>query len=130
MAESATTINENGTHSAWAQDVITEWGHEVLVANLRLMEGSKRRMRKSDRIDANKLARLGRVDPQSLYPIRHRSREVRQDLVVLRARGLLRRKVVQVHAVPLPYRWNGPNGERRRFERRQFQARTTANNIP
>jgi transposase len=61
----------------------------VLVANPRLMEGSKRRKRKSDRIDANKLARLGRVDPQSLYPIRHRSREVRQDLVVLRARDAL-----------------------------------------
>ena len=59
------------------------------MANPRLMEGSKRRKRKSDRIDANKLARLGRVDPQSLYPIRHRSREVRQDLVVLRARDAL-----------------------------------------
>ena len=64
-------------------------GHEVLVANPRLMEGSKRRKRKSDRIDANKLARLGRVDPQSLHPMRHRSREVRQDLVVLRARDAL-----------------------------------------
>jgi len=53
------------------------------------MEGSKRRKRKSDRIDANKLARLGRADPQSLYQIRHRSREVRQDLVVLRARDAL-----------------------------------------
>src|ERR1700747_755496 len=41
MAKSAATINENGTHSAWVQDVITEWGHEVLVANPRLMEGSK-----------------------------------------------------------------------------------------
>src|SRR5258708_3608842 len=30
------------------------------------MEGSKRRKRKNDRIDANKLARLGRVDPQLL----------------------------------------------------------------
>src|SRR5207245_2177128 len=82
-------VMEVGTHAAWVQDVITEWGHEVLVANPRLMEGSKRRKRKSDRIDANKLARLGRVDPQSLYPIRHRSREVRQDLVVLRARDAL-----------------------------------------
>ena len=80
----ARVVIEVGTHSAWMQDVISEWGHEVLVANPRLMEGSKRRKRKSDRIDANKLARLGRVDPQSLYPIRHRSREVRQDLVVLR----------------------------------------------
>src|SRR5260370_33207395 len=53
------------------------------------MEGSKRRKRKNDRIDANKLARLGRVDPQSLHPMRHRSKEVRQDLVVLRARDAL-----------------------------------------
>jgi hypothetical protein len=71
----ARVVIEVGTHSAWVQDVITECGHEVLVANPRLMEGSKRGKRKSDRIDANKLARLGRVDPQSLHPIRHRSRE-------------------------------------------------------
>jgi hypothetical protein len=50
------------------------------------MEGSKRRKRKNDRIDANKLARLGRVDAQSSHPIQRRSREVRQDLVLLRAR--------------------------------------------
>jgi|SRR5277367_2493727 len=48
-------------------------GHEVLVANARQMQGSKRRRRKNDRIDANKLARLGRMDPKSLYPIQHRS---------------------------------------------------------
>jgi transposase len=82
-------VIEVGTHSAWVQDVISEWGHEVVVANPRLMEGSKRRKRKSDRIDAHKLARLGRVDPESLYPIRHRSREVRQDLVMLRARDAM-----------------------------------------
>jgi transposase len=50
--------------------------------------GSKRG-NKNDRIDANKLARLGRVDPESLYPIPHRGREVRQDLVMLRARDAL-----------------------------------------
>ena len=80
---------EVGTHSAWMQEVIAGEGHEVLVANPRLMEGSKRRKRKNDRIDAHKLARLGRVDPQSLHPITHRSREVRQDLVLLRAREAL-----------------------------------------
>jgi transposase len=53
------------------------------------MEGSKRRKRKNDRIDAKKLARLGRVDPESLHPIKHRSAEVRQDLVMLRAREAL-----------------------------------------
>ncbi len=80
---------EVGTHSPWVQGVVGGCGHEVLVANPRLMEGSKRRKRKNDRIDANKLARLERVDPQSLHPMQHRSREVRQDLVVLRARDAL-----------------------------------------
>jgi transposase len=85
----ARVVIEVGTHSAWMQEIIAGEGHEVLVANPRLMEGSKRRKRKNDRIDANKLARLGRVDPESLYPIEHRSREVRQDLVLLRARDAL-----------------------------------------
>jgi transposase len=88
LAESRVVI-EVGTHSAWVREAIAECGHEVLVANPRRMEGSKRRKRKNDRIDANKLARLGRVDPQSLHPIEHRSKEVRQDLLVLRARDAL-----------------------------------------
>lgn len=82
-------VIEVGTHSAWVREVIAGIGHEVLVANARRMDGSKRRRRKNDRIDAAKLARLGRVDPKSLYPIQHRSTEVREDLVVLRARGAL-----------------------------------------
>src|SRR5499427_4224976 len=85
----ARVVMEVGTHSPWMQEIIAGEGHEMLVANPRLMEGSKRRKRKSDRIDAHKLARLGRVDPQSLHPITHRSREVRQDLVLLRARDAL-----------------------------------------
>jgi transposase len=86
---SARVVMEVGTHSPWMQEIIAGEGHEVVVANPRKMEGSKRRKRKNDRIDAKKLARLGRVDPESLHPIRHRSREVRQDLVVLRAREAL-----------------------------------------
>ena len=82
-------VVEVGTHSAWVREIIAGFGHEVLVANPRLMEGSKRRRRKNDRIDAEKLARLGRIDPKSLHPIQHRSTEVREDLVVLRARDAL-----------------------------------------
>jgi transposase len=82
-------VVEVGTHSAWVREVIAGLGHEVLVANPRMMEGSKRRRRKNDRIDARKLARLGRVDPKSLYPIQHRSSQVRADLLVLRARDAL-----------------------------------------
>jgi transposase len=80
---------EVGTHSAWMREVIVGLGHEVLVANARRMQGSKRRRRKNDRIDAARLARLGRIDPQSLYPIQHRSTEVREDLLVVRAREVL-----------------------------------------
>ena len=85
----ARVVLEVGTHSGWVQEIISRYGHEVLVANPRLMEGPKRRKRKNDRIDADRLARLGRVDPKSLHPMQHRSREVRQDLVMLRARDAL-----------------------------------------
>ena len=67
----ARVVIEVGTHSAWVQEVIGGYGHEVLVANPRLMDGSKRRKRKNDRIDANKLARLGRVDPESFLTASH-----------------------------------------------------------
>jgi transposase len=82
-------VFEVGTHSAWVREVIARLGHEVLVANARRMEGGKRRRRKNDRIDAAKLARLGRVDPKSLYPIQHRSTEIREDLLVVRVRDSL-----------------------------------------
>jgi transposase len=82
----ARVVMEVGTHSAWARDVVARSGHEVLVANPRQMEGPKQRKRKNDRVDAHKLARVGRMDPQSLFAIEHRSVEVRQDLVTLRAR--------------------------------------------
>ena len=82
-------VIEVGTHSAWVREVVAGLGHEVLVANAQRMEGRKRRRRKNDRIDAAKLARLGRVDPKSLYPIQHRSTEVREDLLVIRVRDSL-----------------------------------------
>jgi transposase len=83
----ARVVMEVGTHSAWARDVVARSGHQVLIAIPRQMEGPKRRKRKNDRIDAHKLARVGRMDPQSLFPIHHRGQGVRQDLVAVRARN-------------------------------------------
>ena len=88
LARSRVVI-EVGAHSAWVREVIAGLGHEVLVANARRMHGSKRRRRKNDRIDAARLARLGRVDPKSLYAIQHRGAEVREGLLVLHAREVL-----------------------------------------
>jgi hypothetical protein len=39
----ARVVVEVGTHSAWVQEVISGCGHEVLMANPRLIDGSKRR---------------------------------------------------------------------------------------
>ncbi len=54
---------EVGTHSPWVSRLLEECGHEVLVANprkTRLIHGSGR---KTDKLDAEKLARLARADP-------------------------------------------------------------------
>src|SRR5580693_8474288 len=39
----ALVVIEVGTHSAWVREVVVGCGHEVLVANPRLMDGTKRR---------------------------------------------------------------------------------------
>jgi transposase len=44
---------------------------------------------KNDANDAEALARVVRADPRLLYPIRHRSEQAQQDLVLIRARAQL-----------------------------------------
>jgi len=51
--------------------------------NVRLIGESRR---KDDRLDAQALARLARIDPQLLSPIQHRSAQAQADLSVIRAR--------------------------------------------
>lgn len=79
-------VLETGTHSHWISSVLSDLGHEVIVAhsrNVRLIGESRR---KDDRLDAQALARLARIDPQLLSPIPHRSVQVQADLSVIRAR--------------------------------------------
>ena len=46
---------------------------------------------KDDRLDAQTLARLARIDPELLYPVKHRSAQAQADLMMIRARaGLVR----------------------------------------
>ena len=54
----ARVVVEVGTHSAWVQKVISGCGHEVLVANSRLMDGSKRR---KARIELWRMTRINRL---------------------------------------------------------------------
>jgi transposase len=80
---------ETGTHSPWINRLLTELGHEAIVAhssNVRLIGESRR---KDDRLDAQALARLARIDPKLLSPIQHRSAQAQADLAVIRARYAL-----------------------------------------
>ena len=80
---------EVGTHSPWVSRQVAAYGHEVIVANPHKVKLITQSVRKNDRIDAEKLARLARVDPKLLSPIRHRGEEGQADLAVIRARAEL-----------------------------------------
>ena len=89
---------ETGVHSPWVSRLLSELGHEVIVAharNVRLIGESRR---KDDRLDAQTLARLARIDPRLLCPVKHRSAKAQADLTLIRARaGLVRARTALVN---------------------------------
>lgn len=80
---------EVGTHSPWLSRWLSSLGFEVIVANARQVQLISASSRKNDRLDAHLLARLARVDPQLLRPIRHRSERAQADLMTIRIRAAL-----------------------------------------
>src|SRR6266478_383531 len=80
---------ETGTHSPWVSRLLTELGHEVIVAHAQKVQLITKSSRKDDRHDAQTLARLARVDPELLGPVRHRSVQAQIHLTVIRARAEL-----------------------------------------
>jgi transposase len=80
---------EVGAHSPWVSRLAESFGHEVIVANARQVKLISQSSRKDDRLDAQTLARLARVDPQLLRPIRHRSERAQEHLMVIRVRAAL-----------------------------------------
>ena len=80
---------EVGTHSPWVSRLLKSLGHEVIVANARQVKLISASSRKDDRLDAQTLARLARIDPQLLRPIRHRSEKAQQHLMKIRVRATL-----------------------------------------
>jgi transposase len=77
---------EVGVHSPWLSDLLRDCGHDVIVANPRSVELLTKSDRKNDRNDAELLARIARADSTLLAPITHRTKPMREDLAVLRAR--------------------------------------------
>jgi len=80
---------ETGTHSPWASRVLEECGHEVLVANARKLRLIYANKRKTDEVDAENLARLARLDPKLLYPLKHRGEDSQAHMAIIRSRQAL-----------------------------------------
>src|ERR1700676_5561725 len=80
---------ETGTHSPWVSRQLAQMGHEVIVAHARNVRLIGESSRKDDQLDARTLARLARIDPGWLGPVRHRSAQAQIHLTVIRARAAL-----------------------------------------
>ena len=82
-------VLEAGLHSPWMSRLLAELGHDVYVANPRRLRAIYLNENKSDRVDAEYLARIGRLDPTLLFPLKHRSAETQADLALLRSRAMV-----------------------------------------
>jgi transposase len=87
---------EAGTHSPWASRVLEVYGHEVLVANARKLGLIYASKRKTDEVDAENLARLARLDPKLLYPLKHRGEVSQAHMAIIRSREALVRTRTQL----------------------------------
>ena len=91
---------EVGTHSPWVSRLLSSLGHEVIVGNARRVRLISQSNGKDDRMDAQTLARLARVDPALLYPIRHRGERAQEHLMLIKARaGLVEGRTALVNQV-------------------------------
>ena len=80
---------EVGPHSRWASQTLKDLDHEVIVADARKLRLIYENPRKDDKVDAEYLARLARLDPKLLSPVFHRSQEAQAHLSVIRSRNIL-----------------------------------------
>jgi transposase len=82
---------EVGTQSGWVSRALQSLGHEVIVANARKLRLIYENKRKDDRVDAEYLARVARLDVKLLSPIQHRGAQAQADLELVRGRENLLR---------------------------------------
>jgi transposase len=96
----ARVVVEVGTHSPWISRQLEARGFQVLVADPRQVRLIGHNRQKTDRLDAERLARLGRLDPTLLSPIRHRGEAAQKDRMLLQARdGLVTSRTQLINQV-------------------------------
>ena len=94
--DTSRVVLEVGTLSPWMSRDLESFGHEVIVANSYQVGRIYRGQDKTDRKDAETLARLGRSDPKLLRPLQHRRKSAMLDRGLLNAREVLVRSRVQL----------------------------------
>lgn len=83
-------VMEAGTHSPWLSRVAEISGHEVRVVDPRRLKLITENARKSDKVDAELLARMGRIDDVDLMRcVDHRSERLHADYAHVCARDKL-----------------------------------------
>ena len=91
-------VLEAGSQSPWMSALLRELGHQVQVADPRRVELISKGPKKTDRRDAEMLARLACGMPELIGDIHHRSSQEQAHVALLRSRDLLvrmRTKCVQ-----------------------------------
>jgi len=81
---------EAGGSSPWVSRILESFGHEVIVCSPRRVRLIAESKLKNDKVDAEVLARLVRLDPEFLKPIQHRSEHAQ----LMRSRLKVRRAMV------------------------------------
>jgi transposase len=82
-------VIEAGSQSLWVSHLLRELGHEVMVVDPRRVQKLIAGNRKTDRRDAEALARLAVGVPELMGEAHHRSFEAQADLSMLRSRDVL-----------------------------------------
>lgn len=91
---------EVGTHSPWISRLLESKGMEVFVANSRKLRAIYENERKCDRQDARMLAKIARLDPELLAPVRHGSEDSQKDLLPIKLRdALVRQRAAIINTV-------------------------------
>jgi transposase len=80
---------EVGPHSRWVSQALKDLGHDVIVADARKLRLIYKNPRKEDKVDAEYLARLARLDPKLLSPVYHRNQQAQVHLAIIRSRDIL-----------------------------------------
>ena len=85
----AKVILEAGSQSPWMSRALRSHGYEVQVADPRRVQLIAKDPRKTDRRDAEMLARMGSAMPELLGSVHHRGEQAQAHLSVIRARDLM-----------------------------------------